>query len=35
MISLVWIGLILLTFGFGVSIVRRTKDERYGSERQA
>ncbi len=35
MISLVWIGLIFLTLGFGVSIVRRVKDESFATERDA
>lgn len=34
MISLVWIGLLLLTLGFGVAIVRRTKDETFTAGRK-
>jgi cytochrome c-type biogenesis protein CcmF len=33
LITLVWIGFILLTLGFGISIFRRQEEQRYASKR--
>jgi cytochrome c-type biogenesis protein CcmF len=33
LISLVWIGIVMLTFGFGISVWRRASDQRFASRR--